>query len=159
MTVCLATVSPSVHHEFNRLSNGTSIFFPFVISAHLRTSPSSTPAHCDQSLPIVFRQHVISLPNLTATRCNGGDQNQFPEGGMFGAVSNGLWDNGAACGRRYRIRCISELGRPCMDGSIVVTVVDSCCTNPCTSNLVLSNKAFDAISRNPATKINIEYTQ
>ncbi|KAK9100780.1 hypothetical protein Scep_024210 [Stephania cephalantha] len=100
-----------------------------------------------------------TLKNITETRCNGGDQNQLPEGDMFGAVSNGLWDNGAACGRRYRIRCISGLGSPCKDGSIVGTVGDSCHTNPCTTNLVLSNKAFDAISRNPATKINIEYAQ
>ncbi|KAK9098762.1 hypothetical protein Syun_025807 [Stephania yunnanensis] len=65
---------------------------------------------------------LIFVKVETETRCNGGDQNQLPEGDTFGAVSNGLWDNGAACGPRYHIRCINGLGSPCKDGSIVVTV-------------------------------------
>ncbi|KAK9130706.1 hypothetical protein Sjap_011193 [Stephania japonica] len=59
-------------------------------------------------------------PPYTPTRCGGNDQNQFPEGDMFVAVSNGLWDNGAACGRRYRIRCIGGFRRPCKGGSDTV---------------------------------------
>ncbi|OVA14402.1 Expansin/pollen allergen [Macleaya cordata] len=102
--------------------------------------------------------HFFLLLNA-ATKCNGYSQQQFPDGGMFAAASNGLWDNGAACGRRYRMRCISGLRRPCKDGTIVVQVVDVCRTNPCPSTLVLSNKAFDAISRISETKINIEYAQ
>ncbi|KAF9613205.1 hypothetical protein IFM89_006306 [Coptis chinensis] len=39
-------------------------------------------------------------PPYTPTKCRGNSPDQFPEGGMFVAVSNGLWDNGAACGRR-----------------------------------------------------------
>ncbi|XP_010250070.1 PREDICTED: EG45-like domain containing protein [Nelumbo nucifera] len=98
-------------------------------------------------------------PPYLPTRCNGYDQNQFPEGGLFAAASNGVWDNGAACGRRYRIRCISGLKRPCKDGSIVVQVVDVCRSNPCRTTLVLSRRAFDAISRIPNAKINVEYAQ
>ncbi|KAF6152728.1 hypothetical protein GIB67_021388 [Kingdonia uniflora] len=98
-------------------------------------------------------------PPYLPTRCNGNNQEQFPESAMFVAASKGLWNNGAACGRRYRMRCISGLKRPCKDGSIVVEVVDICRTNPCPATLILSNKAFDAISRIPDTKINIEYAQ
>ncbi|XP_010250071.1 PREDICTED: EG45-like domain containing protein [Nelumbo nucifera] len=98
-------------------------------------------------------------PPYLPTKCSGYDQNQFPEGGLFVAASNGIWDNGAACGRRYRIRCISGLRRPCKDGSIVVQVVDVCRSNPCPATLVLSNTAFGAISRIPTAKINVEYAQ
>ncbi|KAF2303856.1 hypothetical protein GH714_023901 [Hevea brasiliensis] len=39
-------------------------------------------------------------PPYIPTRCNGNGQDQFPPGNLFVAVSEGLWDNGAACGRR-----------------------------------------------------------
>ncbi|XP_010254377.1 PREDICTED: EG45-like domain containing protein [Nelumbo nucifera] len=98
-------------------------------------------------------------PPYLPTKCSGYDQNQFPEGGLFAAASNGIWDNGAACGRRYRIRCISGLKRPCKDGSIVVEVVDICRNNPCPATLVLSNTAFNCISNIPSAKVNVEYAQ
>lgn len=75
------------------------------------------------------------------------------------AVSDALWDNGAACGRRYQLRCISGPNRACRGGSIVAEIVDFCRRDPCPSTLVLSAKAFDAISKFPNVKINIEYAQ
>ncbi|XP_058187629.1 EG45-like domain containing protein [Rhododendron vialii] len=98
-------------------------------------------------------------PPYLPTRCGGYDQEQFPEGGLFAAASDGVWDNGAACGRRYRLKCISGQRKPCKNGSIVIQVVDVCRTNPCQATLTLSNKAFDAISRDPNAKINVEYSQ
>ncbi|XP_048332463.2 EG45-like domain containing protein [Ziziphus jujuba] len=98
-------------------------------------------------------------PPYLPTKCKGNDPQQFPEGGYFVAVSDGLWDNGAACGRRYQLRCISRPNRPCRVGSIVAEVVDLCRRDPCPSTLVLSTKAFDAISRFPKVKINLEYAQ
>ncbi|KAL5698067.1 hypothetical protein ACHQM5_029151 [Ranunculus cassubicifolius] len=98
-------------------------------------------------------------PPYTPTRCSGNNPEQFPEGGMFVAASNGLWDNGAACGRRYRMRCISGPNRPCKGNTIVVEVVDVCKTNPCPATLQLSNRAFDAISNNLDARINVEYAQ
>ncbi|KAG5564519.1 hypothetical protein RHGRI_000638 [Rhododendron griersonianum] len=97
-------------------------------------------------------------PPYLPTRCGGYDQEQFPEGGLFAAASDGVWDNGAACGRRYRLKCISGRRKPCKNGSIVIQVVDVCRTNPCQATLTLSNKAFDAVSRNPNAKINVEYS-
>ncbi|BAT78174.1 hypothetical protein VIGAN_02082000 [Vigna angularis var. angularis] len=98
-------------------------------------------------------------PPYIPTACGGNRAGQFPPGNLFAAVNEGLWDNGAACGRRYRIRCVSGNNRPCKGGSIDVKVVDSCPGSPCPNSLLMSNDAFAAISRFPHAKINIEYTQ
>ncbi|KAG2400271.1 Pentatricopeptide repeat-containing protein [Vigna angularis] len=42
-------------------------------------------------------------PPYIPTACGGNRAGQFPPGNLFAAVNEGLWDNGAACGRRYRI--------------------------------------------------------
>ncbi|KAG5048424.1 hypothetical protein JHK85_009527 [Glycine max] len=55
-----------------------------------------------------------------STACDGNRPGKFPPGNLFVAVIEGLWDNGAACGRRYRIRCVSGNNRPCKGGSIDV---------------------------------------
>ncbi|XP_059461119.1 EG45-like domain containing protein [Corylus avellana] len=96
------------------------------------------------------------VPPYLPTKCNGDDQNQFPSDGRFGAVSVALWDNGGACGRKYRIRCISGRMRPCTNKSIVVQIVDFCRKDPCPATMALSRTAFRAISRYPS-KINVEY--
>ncbi|KAL5559327.1 hypothetical protein UlMin_035538 [Ulmus minor] len=98
-------------------------------------------------------------PPYLPTKCKGYDPEQFPEDGYFVAVSDGLWDNGAACGRRYQMRCISGPRRPCKAASIVVQVVDFCRNNPCPSTILVSSKAFNAISRFSRAKINVEYAQ
>ncbi|THU52461.1 hypothetical protein C4D60_Mb10t04220 [Musa balbisiana] len=93
-------------------------------------------------------------PPYLPTKCPGYTEDQLPGNGLFVAAGNGVWDNGAACGRKYQLRCLSGLRRPCKDGSIVVQVVDFCRLSPCPSTLVLSNRAFDAVSKIPNTKIN-----
>ncbi|GMY29327.1 EG45-like domain containing protein isoform X1 [Fagus crenata] len=97
-------------------------------------------------------------PPYLPTKCYGDDPDQFPSDGYFAAVSDGIWDNGAACGRRYRMRCISGRKRPCMNASIVVEVVDYCRFNPCKATMALPYKAFRAISKYPFG-INVEYAQ
>ncbi|XP_077210917.1 EG45-like domain containing protein 2 [Tasmannia lanceolata] len=97
-------------------------------------------------------------PPYTPTKCYGRNQEQFPTGNMFVAVSEGLWDNGAACGRRYRLKCLSGPNKPCNDDTITVEVVDACSKRPCASTILLSKDAFAAISHSD-TKINIEYAQ
>ncbi|THG14561.1 hypothetical protein TEA_004967 [Camellia sinensis var. sinensis] len=106
-------------------------------------------------------------PPYLPTRCGGYSQDQFPEDGYFAGTSDGLWDNGAACGRRYRIRC------PCPSTLLLSNKafdaisrfpnakinVDYAQNSPCPSTLLLSNKAFDAISRFPNANINVEYAQ
>ncbi|KAH6761406.1 hypothetical protein C2S52_007843 [Perilla frutescens var. hirtella] len=98
-------------------------------------------------------------PPYLPTRCNGNRADQFPSGNLFAAVSEGLWDNGAACGRRYRLRCLSGSNKPCRGGTVDVRVVDFCSKRPCPSTIILSNDAFAAVSQSPHAKINIEYIQ
>ncbi|XWS26233.1 hypothetical protein CRYUN_Cryun26dG0013900 [Craigia yunnanensis] len=97
-------------------------------------------------------------PPYLPTKCGGYNEDQFPPDALFAAVGDGLWDNGASCGRKYRIRCISAPNRPCKVRSIVVQVVDLCSQDPCPTTLKLSNKAFDAISKIDA-KVTVEYAQ
>ncbi|KAK9280697.1 hypothetical protein L1049_014395 [Liquidambar formosana] len=98
-------------------------------------------------------------PPYIPTKCNGNRQDQFPPGNLFVAVSEGLWDNGAACGRRYRLRCLSGTNKPCKEGTIDVKVVDFCPKSPCPATLLMSTDAFAAISRTPGAKVNVEYIQ
>ncbi|KAB5513926.1 hypothetical protein DKX38_027832 [Salix brachista] len=98
-------------------------------------------------------------PPYLPTKCHGNRQDQFPPGNLFVSVGEGLWDNGAACGRRYRLRCLSGNNRPCKDGTIDVRVVDFCRKTPCPSTILLSSDAFSAVSHSQSTKINVEYIQ
>ncbi|KAG6770700.1 hypothetical protein POTOM_026389 [Populus tomentosa] len=45
---------------------------------------------------------------------------------MFAAAGEGIWDNGAACGRQYLVRCISAaVPRTCLpDQMVQVRIVD-----------------------------------
>ncbi|XP_041022761.1 EG45-like domain containing protein [Juglans microcarpa x Juglans regia] len=93
------------------------------------------------------------------TRCSGKDENQLPSDGYFAAVSEGLWDNGGACGRKYRVRCISGPSHPCKGEDIVVLVVDHCRGTSCPATMALSIKAFKVLSRFTNVQINIEFMQ
>ncbi|WMV42697.1 hypothetical protein MTR67_036082 [Solanum verrucosum] len=47
---------------------------------------------------------------LNATSaCFGSDSTQFPSSNFFAAASEGIWDDGATCGRQYLISCISSV--------------------------------------------------
>ncbi|KAL3838596.1 hypothetical protein ACJIZ3_023187 [Penstemon smallii] len=98
-------------------------------------------------------------PPYTPTKCHGNRPDQFPSGNLFVQVSEGLWDNGAACGRRYRLKCLSGNNKPCKLDTVDVRVVDFCSKRPCPSTIVMSNDAFAAVSHNPDAKINIEFIQ
>lgn len=99
------------------------------------------------------------------TKCNGNSPDQFPPGNLFVSVGDGLWDNGAACGRRYLVRCLSSVPRACKSKTIQVKVVDHS-NNPvgkksATATMHLSTSAWAEIvdTSKGASKINIEYTQ
>ncbi|XP_048436428.1 EG45-like domain containing protein [Pyrus x bretschneideri] len=99
-------------------------------------------------------------PPYIPTKCFGSRQDQFPPGNLFAAVSEGLWDNGAACGRRYRLRCLSGRNQPCKGGATVdVTVVDLWRDSTGPSTVAMSTDAFAVISHSPSTRINVEYVQ
>ncbi|PIA93880.1 EG45-like domain containing protein 2, partial [Cercospora beticola] len=92
----------------------------------------------------------------TPTRCYQNDPGQFPSGNLFISVSEGLWDNGAACGRRCRLKCISGQNKPCVGSTIDVRVLDYC--EACPATMKLSNDAFAQIA-SPGGGINVEYMQ
>ncbi|CAL1375112.1 unnamed protein product [Linum trigynum] len=100
------------------------------------------------------------------TACYGNEAAQFPSSNLFAAAGEGVWDNGASCGRQYVVRCISAVApRTCIPGQTIrVRVVDralSSVTRPSRggTTLVLSTSAFAAIANGSPGAINIEYQQ
>ncbi|XP_057434523.1 EG45-like domain containing protein [Lotus japonicus] len=100
------------------------------------------------------------------TACFGKDASEFPSNNMFGSAGEGIWDNGAACGRQYQVRCISAAApRTCVPGqSIQIKIVDraqSSVSRPSAkdTSMVLSTTAFQAIANASASLINIEFQQ
>ncbi|KAH7574168.1 hypothetical protein JRO89_XS03G0261300 [Xanthoceras sorbifolium] len=105
-------------------------------------------------------------PPYLPTACYGNNQAQFPSSNLFGAASEGIWDNGAACGRQYLVRCISAaVPGTCVPGqTIQIQIVDHAETSVSRPSrngdtIVLSTTAFGTIANPSATFINIEYQQ
>ncbi|KAG1330805.1 EG45-like domain containing protein [Cocos nucifera] len=80
---------------------------------------------------------------------------------MIAAANDAIYANGAACGRRYSVRCTGETNagvpHPCKGTSVVVNIVDHCAG--CRATLDLSQEAFAAIADLDAGRIKIDYTQ
>ncbi|CAL0327512.1 unnamed protein product [Lupinus luteus] len=105
-------------------------------------------------------------PPFIPTKCFGGDASEFPSSNMFGAAGEGIWDNGAACGRKYKVRCLSAVvPKACVPGqNIQITIVDraqSSISRPSSerATMVLSTNAFQAIANASVSLINIEYQE
>ncbi|KAF5190144.1 hypothetical protein FRX31_020268 [Thalictrum thalictroides] len=105
-------------------------------------------------------------PPYLPTECYGQDISQFPANNMFASASDGIWNNGAACGRQYLVRCLSATVRgTCIDGqTIQIRIVDRAATSvsrPSSSGttMVLSASAFAMIAASSASEINIEFQQ
>ncbi|GMY35479.1 EG45-like domain containing protein [Fagus crenata] len=98
-------------------------------------------------------------PPYVPSSCNG-YQN---DGVMIAAASDAIWDNRAACGRTYRVKCTgaTNLGvpQPCKGTSVVVKIVDYCPSPSCRGTIDLSKEAFSKIADPDAGKIKIEYTK
>ncbi|GKV18073.1 hypothetical protein SLEP1_g28499 [Rubroshorea leprosula] len=78
----------------------------------------------------------------------------------------GIWDNGAACGRQYLVRCISAaVPRFCKPGqTIQIKIVDQAETlvsKPSREgvSIVLSSTAYGLIADASAASVNIEFKQ
>ncbi|XP_023759567.1 EG45-like domain containing protein 2 [Lactuca sativa] len=104
-------------------------------------------------------------PPYTPSACYGNDASQFPSSNLFAAAGEGIWDNGAACGRQYLVRCISAtIPRTCIPGqTIQVRIIDRAQTSVSRSTragttMVLSDTAFGTIA-NQIQFINIEFQQ
>ncbi|XP_021615006.1 EG45-like domain containing protein 2 isoform X1 [Manihot esculenta] len=122
-------------------------------------------------LALTFTHHstfssLLDFVFRTATTCFGIDPSQFPSNNLFAAAGDGIWDNGASCGREYLVRCISAtVAGSCRPGqTIQVKIVDyalSTTTPPSVSGttIVLSETAFGNIANSSANSINIEFQQ
>ncbi|XP_004291491.1 PREDICTED: EG45-like domain containing protein [Fragaria vesca subsp. vesca] len=105
-------------------------------------------------------------PPYLPTSCYGSDASQFPSSNLFGSAGEGIWDNGAACGRQYLVRCISAaVPKTCIPGkTIQIKIVDralSSVSRPSRNDatMVLSTTAFAAIANSSASFVNVEFQQ
>ncbi|XP_057787766.1 EG45-like domain containing protein [Salvia miltiorrhiza] len=83
------------------------------------------------------------------------------EGTMIAAANPRLYDNGKACGHRYKIRCTGGTNhgdKPCRSGHVTVKIVDLCpdCAH---DQLDLSKQAFRKIGNLDAGVIRINYVR
>ncbi|CAL8996796.1 unnamed protein product [Prunus brigantina] len=140
----------------------------------MSTSPSSLPwLFLFLFLSALFRSSQADVgsaahysPPYLPTACRGSDPSQFPSSNLFGSAGEGIWDNGAACGRQYLVRCISApvLGT-CVPGkTIQIRIVDralSSVSRPSRKDttMALSTTAFAAIANSSAKFVNIEFQQ
>ncbi|KAL2481017.1 putative EG45-like domain containing protein 1 [Abeliophyllum distichum] len=83
------------------------------------------------------------------------------QGTMIAAANPSLYNNGEACGRRYRVKCTGATNQgvpqPCTGNEVTVKIVDLCpgCGN---DQLDLSQEAFSAIANPDAGRITIDYS-
>ncbi|XVF88060.1 hypothetical protein PTKIN_Ptkin19aG0018800 [Pterospermum kingtungense] len=97
-------------------------------------------------------------PPYVPSSCNGYQD----DGVMIAAASDAIWNNRAACNKRYSVRCTGATNQgvpqPCRGGSIVVRIVDYCPPG-CQGTIDLSQEAFAMIADPNAGKIQIEYNE
>ncbi|XP_008780453.1 EG45-like domain containing protein [Phoenix dactylifera] len=112
-----------------------------------------------QSLVAATSGTATYYTEYTPSACYG-NQNK---GTMIAAASDAIYNKGAACGRRYSVKCTGPTNQgvphPCTGASVTVTIVDLCPSPGCQATLDLSQQAFAAIADQNAGKIKIEYTQ
>ena len=108
-------------------------------------------------------------PPYVPTACYGSDASRFPSSNLFAAAGDGIWDNGAACGRLYLVRCITTTSTSyaCnQNQTIQIKIVGYIVRAPfahstCNATMVLSNTAFVTIANSStgSSYINIEFEQ
>lgn len=108
-------------------------------------------------------------PPYQPTECYGGDPSQFPSSNLFAAAGDQIWDNGAACGRPYQVRCVNASRfHACVPGrTIQVMIVDYALSTTSAAAaykqsvtgaaLVLSQTAFGAIANPFRDSIRVEF--
>ncbi|KAG5027832.1 hypothetical protein JHK82_011466 [Glycine max] len=143
-----------MHHILSmyKIMSAATLFIFFIVLLH----------HSNADVGTASRYSPPYLPS----GCYGTEATQFPSSNLFAAAGDGIWDNGAACGRQYLVRCISaEQPRTCIpDQSIQIKIVDYAATavSPASAGgttMVLSDKAFGTIANTSAALINIEFQQ
>ncbi|XP_058075617.1 EG45-like domain containing protein [Magnolia sinica] len=100
-------------------------------------------------------------PPYIPTACYGNDTSQLLENNLFAAAGEGIWDNGASCGRQLLVQRFSAATprNVCVVGqTIQVRIVDRAATSgsrPSVSGttIVLSVNAFRMIANVPPTEM------
>ncbi|KAK3219902.1 hypothetical protein Dsin_013872 [Dipteronia sinensis] len=83
-------------------------------------------------------------------------------GRLVTGVSEALWNDKKACGRKYILRCIGgdePTLHPCYEGHRVVVIVVDFCQPPCYGIFNLSLNAFDVIANRDFGKVRVEYNR
>ncbi|KAI3972213.1 hypothetical protein MKX01_011765 [Papaver californicum] len=97
---------------------------------------------------------ITNFFGFSATACSSTDVSQFPANNQFASAGEGIWDNGASCGRQYLVRCISAS----VQG---VCIYYNCGYYKIVANttMTLSAVTFSMIADASASEINIEFQQ
>lgn len=98
---------------------------------------------------------------VAATACFGSDLSQFPSSNLFAAAGDGIWENGAACGRQYFVRCFSasEPEACVADQTVQITIVDYAVEIVSTptamgTTMIMSSTAYNSIV-NASVKVDL----
>ncbi|KAK7819030.1 eg45-like domain containing protein 2 [Quercus suber] len=129
-------------------------------------------------IPLFFNFHTsygdvgtaaLYSPPYLSTACYGSNTSQFPSSKFFAAAGHGIWDEGAACGRQYFVRCISDLTLDAcnQNHTIQITIVDhmgqeASVPSAYNTTMFLSTTAFGTIANSSTISspyINIEFQQ
>ncbi|PIA58850.1 hypothetical protein AQUCO_00400001v1 [Aquilegia coerulea] len=97
-------------------------------------------------------------PPYIPSACNGYKN----DGVMIAAASDVIWNNRAACGRMYRVRCTATkngVPQPCRGNGVVTVKIVDYCPAGCAGTIDLSKEAFAMIADPDSGKIRIEYNQ
>ncbi|KAL9257184.1 EG45-like domain containing protein-like protein [Drosera capensis] len=101
-------------------------------------------------------------PPYVPTACYGYDTSQFPTDNLFAAAGEEIWNNGAACGTLYLVRCISaEIAGGCIKGAAIeIMIVDNAVATKSVT-MKLSETAYGMIASDGLGGgiINIEFEQ
>ncbi|KAJ9702461.1 hypothetical protein PVL29_004278 [Vitis rotundifolia] len=121
-------------------------YAPPYLRKHQRPIPVNQSFETDTVFPFLFFFFFFNLGIDAATACYGNDVSKFPSNNLFASAGDGIWDNGAACGREYFVKCLSaQTPGTCKAGQIIkVKVVDRASRNGVV--LVLSTIAFGVIA-------------
>ncbi|KAB1993453.1 hypothetical protein ES319_D13G031300v1 [Gossypium barbadense] len=95
-------------------------------------------------------------PPYVPSACNGYQK----DGVMIAAASDAIWDDGAACGRKYKVKCTGATNQsphPCRGKKYVVVKVVDYCPSGCEGTIDLSQEAFASIADPDAGEIKISF--
>ncbi|TID16453.1 hypothetical protein E6O75_ATG11571 [Venturia nashicola] len=137
-------VNRSMMPRFRNLTYLRMVSNPTVWSFRPPCVPSSIRATSAESETMKVPTTLIAISNLAylglcdvgaattyfapyiPNKCYHYDRNVFPSDKYFAAVGQGLWENGAACGRHYELLCITPKGAnsQCIHKAITVKIIE-----------------------------------